>query len=88
MVQYLVLRWCKDHAELLRYTDTIRLLKTLATAGLLKSAYAQTLIEAYRQYRAVSHRLTLADASSVVGDDVLPMQRKKVAGIWKRLMES
>jgi glutamate-ammonia-ligase adenylyltransferase len=88
MVQYLVLRWCKDHAELLRYTDTIRLLKTLATAGLLKSAYAQTLIEAYRQYRAVSHRLTLADASSVVGDDVLPIQRKKVAGIWKRLMES
>jgi len=88
MVQYLVLRWCNDHADLLRRTDTIRLLKALANAGLLKSAYAQTLIEAYRQYRAVSHRLTLAEASSVVADDVLPMQRKKVADIWKRLMES
>ena len=88
MVQYLVLRWCKDHAELLRHTDTIHLLKALATAGLLKSAYAQTLIEAYRQYRTVSHRLTLAEASSVVADDVLPMLRKKVADIWKRLMES
>jgi len=88
MVQYLVLRWCNDHADLLRRTDTIRLLKALANAGLLKSAYAQTLIEAYRQYRAVSHRLTLAEASSVVADNVLPMQRKKVADIWKRLMES
>jgi len=88
MVQYLVLRWCKDHAELLRHTDTIHLLKALATAGLLKSAYAQTLIEAYRQYRTVSHRLTLAEESSVVADDVLPMLRKKVADIWKRLMES
>ncbi len=88
MVQYLVLRWGKDYAELRRYTDTIRLLKALATAGLLKSAYAQTLIEAYQRYRAVSHRLTLADAPPVVADDVLPMQRKKVADIWKRLMES
>ncbi len=88
MVQYLVLRWCNDHPELLQHTDTIHLLKALATAGLLKSAYAQTLIEAYRQYRAVSHRLTLADASVVVAEDVLPMQRKKVADIWKRLMES
>ncbi len=90
MVQYLVLRWCKEHAELLRHTDTIHLLEALATAGLLKSVYAQTLIEAYRQYRAVSHRLTLAEASSVVDDDQLQLQlqRQRVAKIWKQLMES
>ncbi|MEN8802276.1 MAG: bifunctional [glutamate--ammonia ligase]-adenylyl-L-tyrosine phosphorylase/[glutamate--ammonia-ligase] adenylyltransferase [Thiogranum sp.] len=87
MVQYLVLRWCNDHAELLRHTDTIHLLKALAKAGLLKSAYAQTLIEAYRQYRAVSHRLTLAEASSLVDDDQLQAQRKRVAEIWKQLMK-
>ena len=88
MVQYLVLRWCHDHEKLLRHTDTIHLLKALATAGLLKSAYAQTLIEAYRQYRAVSHRLTLAEASSLVEDEQLQTQRKRVAEIWKQLMES
>ena len=87
MVQYLVLRWCNDHAELLRHTDTIHLLKALAKAGLLKSAYAQTLIEAYRQYRAVSHRLTLAEASSLVDDDQLQAQRKRVAEIWTQLMK-
>ncbi|HHJ15861.1 MAG TPA: bifunctional [glutamate--ammonia ligase]-adenylyl-L-tyrosine phosphorylase/[glutamate--ammonia-ligase] adenylyltransferase [Gammaproteobacteria bacterium] len=88
MVQYLVLRWCKDHPELLRHTDTINLLKALSTAGLLKAAYAQTLIEAYQQYRSISHRLTLAEESTLVGDEVLPAQRKKVAEIWQRLMES
>jgi glutamate-ammonia-ligase adenylyltransferase len=88
MVQYLVLRWCNEHGELLRHTDTIHLLKALATAGLLKSAYAQTLIEAYRQYRAVSHRLTLAEASSLVDDAQLEGQRERVAEIWKQLMES
>jgi glutamate-ammonia-ligase adenylyltransferase len=88
MVQYLVLRWCNEHGELLRHTDTIHLLKALATAGLLKSAYAQTLIEAYRQYRAVSHRLTLAEASSLVDDAQLEVQRERVAEIWKQLMES
>jgi len=88
MVQYLVLRWCNDHAGLLRHTDTIHLLKALAKAGLLKSAYAQTLIEAYRQFRAVSHRLTLAEASSLVDDHQAQAQRKRVAEIWKQLMES
>jgi glutamate-ammonia-ligase adenylyltransferase len=88
MVQYLVLRWCGSHAELLRHTDTIHLLKALATAGLLKSAYAQTLIEAYRQYRAVSHRLTLAEVTSLVDDEQLQVQRQRVAEIWTQLMES
>ena len=86
MVQYLVLRWCSKHAELLRHTDTIHLLKALAKAGLLKSAYAQTLIEAYREYRAVSHRLTLAEATSLVDEEPLQVQRQRVAEIWKQLM--
>ncbi len=88
MVQYLVLRWCNDHGELLRYTDTINLLKVLARESLLRSVYAQTLIEAYQQYRALGHRLTLAEASVVVSEQTLQRQRKKVAQIWKQLMET
>ncbi len=88
MVQYLVLRCCRDHPELLQYTDTIRLLEGLATAGLLKAADAEALTEAYKQYRAVGHRLTLAEASSVVSDDMLVPERHQVAAIWKRLMGS
>jgi len=87
MVQFLILRWCRDHPQLLRHTATIHLLKALAKQGLLKSAYAQTLIEAYRQYRALGHRLTLAEASSVVDEALVQGERHKVADIWKRLME-
>ena len=88
MVQFLTLRWCSDHPQLLRHTETTHLLKALAKLGLLKSAYAQTLIEAYRQYRALGHRLTLAGASAVVDEALLHSERRKVAEIWTRLMES
>jgi glutamate-ammonia-ligase adenylyltransferase len=88
MVQFLVLRWCSDHPQLLQHSGTIHLLKALANEGLLKSAYAQTLIEAYRQYRALGHRLTLAEASSVVDQEILHSERRDVAAIWKQLMES
>ena len=88
MVQYLVLRWCREHPELLRWTDTIRLLETLAASGLLEAADAEALIEAYQQYRAVGHRLTLAEASSVIGDDMLKPERRMVTALWKRVMQS
>ncbi len=87
MVQFLTLRWCGDHPQLLRHTATIHLLKALAKQGLLKSAYAQTLIEGYRQYRALGNRLTLAEASTVVDEALLGSERRKVADIWKRLMD-
>jgi glutamate-ammonia-ligase adenylyltransferase len=87
MVQFLTLRWCRDHPQLLRHTATIHLLKALAKQGLLKSAYAQTLIEAYRQFRALGHRLTLAEASGLVDEEMVRSERRKVAEIWTRLME-
>jgi len=87
MVQYLVLRWSRAHPALLDHTDTISLLKVLAREGLLKSAYAQILIEAYQQYRGVLHRLTLAEARPVIDDDRLERPRKTVVKLWRELME-
>lgn len=87
MVQYLVLRWSKSHPALPGHTDTISLLKVLAREGLLKSAYAQILIEAYQQYRSVLHRLTLAEARPVVEDERLDRLRKKIVKLWRELME-
>ncbi len=86
MVQYLVLRWSKAHPALLDHTDTISLLKVLAREGLLKSAYAQALIEAYQQYRGVLHRLTLAEARPVVEGDSLERPRRQVIRLWRELM--
>ncbi len=88
MVQYLVLRWCREQPGLLAHTDTIHLLKALAAAGLLSVDDAQTLVYAYKQYRALSHRLTLAEISSVVGDEMLQDVRERVATVWQQIMES
>jgi glutamate-ammonia-ligase adenylyltransferase len=88
MVQYLVLRWSKAHPALLGHTDTINLLKVLARESLLKSAYAQILIEAYQQYRSVLHRMTLAEERPVIEDDRLDRPRKKVVKLWRELMEN
>ena len=88
MVQYLVLRWSKSHPALAGHTDTISLLKVLAREGLLKSAYAQILIEAYQQYRGVLHRLTLAEERPVVEDERLERLRNKIVTLWRELMEA
>jgi glutamate-ammonia-ligase adenylyltransferase len=87
MVQFLTLRWCRDHPQLLSHTATVRLLNELAGLGLLEAADAQTLIDAYREYRVFGHGLTLAEVSTVVDEGVLRSERKKVAEIWRRLME-
>jgi glutamate-ammonia-ligase adenylyltransferase len=87
MVQYLVLCWCAEYPELLRHTDTIHLLEALADAGQLGVDDAQTLIYAYKQYRALNHRLTLAEMSVLVTDELLGDVRDSVAAVWQRVME-
>ncbi|MDT8388251.1 MAG: bifunctional [glutamate--ammonia ligase]-adenylyl-L-tyrosine phosphorylase/[glutamate--ammonia-ligase] adenylyltransferase [Thiogranum sp.] len=87
MVQYLVLRWCKSHPDLSRYTDTIRLLETLAEVGRLSLTDAQVLVSAYKEYRALNHRLTLAERSALVSGDTLSDVRDRVIAVWRRVME-
>jgi glutamate-ammonia-ligase adenylyltransferase len=87
MVQFLTLRWCREHPQLLSHTATVQLLNELAGLGLLEAADAQTLIDAYREYRVFGHGLTLAEVSTVVDEGMLRNERNKVAEIWRRLME-
>ncbi|HEB98305.1 MAG TPA: bifunctional [glutamate--ammonia ligase]-adenylyl-L-tyrosine phosphorylase/[glutamate--ammonia-ligase] adenylyltransferase [Thiotrichales bacterium] len=86
MVQYLVLRHSRAHPVLLERTDSVGLLRLLSREALLKSAWAQALIEAYQRYRERLHRLTLAEASPVVEDPALDSPRRQVAEIWRQLM--
>ena len=90
MVQYLVLRWCPSHRVLMARTDTIGLLEVLSGEGLLQPADAQTLATAYQEYRALAHRLVLAEVTPVIeGADLQKLHklRKGVEKIWQRLME-
>jgi glutamate-ammonia-ligase adenylyltransferase len=89
IVQYGVLAWSGQHAELLLYPDNIRILEQFGQLSLLPEADAQFLIEAYRQLRGKIHRLALQGSQAVLED---PSASRKyidgVATIWNRLMET
>lgn len=86
IVQYAVLRWAQEHPEMLRWTDNIRLLETLAQIGLLQAEDTRSLIEAYRSYRAVVHRLALQEIEGAVVDaSEFTAQRASVERIWNGL---
>jgi glutamate-ammonia-ligase adenylyltransferase len=87
IVQYAVLRWAHEHPELLRWTDNIRLLETLAHLGLLPPDDARSLIEAYRNYRAMVHRLALQEIEGAVVDAAdCAAPRAIVARVWDELL--
>lgn len=86
LVQFGVLRWSAEHTALLDWTDNIRLLHSFADCGLLPHDTAETLSEAYRDYRKEVHRLALQDQAPVVAADALVEQRQAVGELWRQWM--
>jgi len=86
MVQFMVLRWSGEHAGLLKYTDNLRLLETIATAGLLPGEDARGLAEAYLAMRQRINRLALQDEPPLVDSDELLDYRESVAALWGQVM--
>ena len=83
LVQYWVLAAAHRHPNLVDYTDNIRQLETLAHCGVVPEATAQWLIDTYRSYRAVLHRLSLESGGErVVAADPFAARRARVQEIW------
>ena len=87
MVQYGALAWAQKLRKHLHLTDNLRLLDVMAELGLLPREDADCLADAYREYRALVHRLALAEQPAVVSADELEPVRTAVSTIWQRLME-
>ncbi|MDB6048526.1 MAG: glnE [Pseudomonas sp.] len=85
MVQYAALAWSREHPELLRYTDNIRILEGLERAGLMSDADAELLREAYKAYRSAAHRQALQKQAGVVSGDQFHAERREVLRIWTGL---
>ena len=85
MVQYAALAWSREHPELLRYTDNIRILEGLEQAGLMPASDASLLREAYKAFRTVAHRQALQKEAGVVSGDQLVEARRDVRRIWAQL---
>jgi len=85
LVQYWVLGAAHRHPQLVRFTDNIRQLETLSYCRVIDDATAQWLMEAYRGYRAILHRLSLeSEGERVVAAADYVETRARVQAIWDR----
>jgi glutamate-ammonia-ligase adenylyltransferase len=85
LVQYWVLEAARRFPQLVTYTDNIRQLETLSYCRVIDANMAQWLMEAYRGYRGVLHRLSLeSEGERVVAAADFAETRARVTAIWER----
>ena len=86
MVQYAVLRWSAQHAELLEFTDNRHLLELLSRLRLLADDDCRALREAYFAYRAKLHALALQERPALADNAEFSAPRARVSEVWGRLV--
>ncbi|MCE2030426.1 bifunctional [glutamate--ammonia ligase]-adenylyl-L-tyrosine phosphorylase/[glutamate--ammonia-ligase] adenylyltransferase [Sessilibacter corallicola] len=86
MVQYAALAWAHQHPRLVKYSDNIRILDEIEQAGLMPSSDVQLMVDAYKAYRSIGHRLALQQQPNVLPTDALLEYRQAVTSIWQNLM--
>ncbi|MFZ3193247.1 MAG: bifunctional [glutamate--ammonia ligase]-adenylyl-L-tyrosine phosphorylase/[glutamate--ammonia-ligase] adenylyltransferase [Moraxellaceae bacterium] len=87
MAQYGVLAWSSANPDLARFSDNVRLLDDLATAGCLSRADADALTDAYLRLRVATHQLALAQMPIVVPATTWQSTRMIVHTLWRRLID-
>ena len=87
MVQYTVLRWANRYPDLLRWTDNVRLIDTLASHGILDAAQAEQLAGCYRTLRARVHRKALNEKPAFLSQSELEDERRLVQELWGSLLQ-
>lgn len=85
IVQYLVLGFAQRHANLLIWTDNMRLLDTAVACGVLPAEEGKALQDIYIEYRMLLHRLALDKATYLRPGDEFLQARARVSAIWERL---
>jgi glutamate-ammonia-ligase adenylyltransferase len=84
LVQYLVLANAATHPAVIHYPDNIRQLGTLIKAGCLPESTGQLLQEAYKNYRALLHRLALGGRALVAEQQEFLESRNFVEQLWAK----
>lgn len=88
LVQYLVLAHAEAEPSLLRWSDNIRQLEALASAGVLGADTAEQAAEIYRRYRSRLHQLSLAGAPGTVDEAEFTDERAWVQARWREVFPS
>ncbi len=86
LAQYWVLRWAGDYAALVTFSDTIRQLESVGSAALVDHRVIDLLVNVYRGYRSITHRLSLEGARPVVPAGPHAAARATVTAVWDAVM--
>jgi glutamate-ammonia-ligase adenylyltransferase len=88
LAQYWALKWAEKYPPLVRYSDTIRQLESVASANLVPQATVDTLTRIYRHYRQYLHHRALDGQGGVIADDELVAERAQVIEFWRATMDA
>ena len=87
IAQYGVLNCASEYEQLTKYTATRKILMQLVECALLSKEQAQSLFDAYRDYRTCSHQRALQQLTSLVDSSEIEELRDKVKLIWQHVFE-
>ena len=87
LAQYWALRWAREYPPVAMFSDTIRQLESVASAGLVPQPTVDTLTAAYRTYRTRRHHLSLAGQAELVPAEEFAAERAAVTAIWEEAIE-
>lgn len=88
IVQYLLLAHAADHPDLVTFTDNIRQLEALSSAGVLEPERARALIDAYRALRDGGHEQVLRGEKALVPDHRFADHREQVQAVWQAVFST
>jgi len=87
LAQFGVLSCASEDATLTEFTATRKVLMQLTVSQLLSEAQAETLYNAYRDYRTCGHQRALQQLSSQVDDPKIKSISEKVKQIWQDVLQ-
>ncbi len=86
LVQFFVLLNAGRFPSLLKWTDVVRQLNSLALAGIFDDKTAYILKQAYLVFRFYNHRLTLQERPAVLSGDQFAEIRDQVRQLWNQYL--
>src|SRR5699024_4815601 len=84
MAQFVVLCHGHECRELLIFSDTIRILETLESAGMADYNSIKTLVSIYRAYRRHMHKHALQEEYAMIDVNELVASRLAVERLWQQ----
>ena len=86
LVQFLILLNANKFFKLIKWTDVVRQLNSLALSGIIDDRTAYMLKQAYLVFRYYVHRLTLQEKPACLEDTKFTDLREEIRRIWDRFL--